>query len=88
MKTERLTAREIAKIDGAPRINALQVATLAAAKRTGLRLGISVEQGIFHVNALAFAINSAGKATGAADVRPLASFRAADEAAAYLDRMA
>lgn len=87
-KTERLTTREIAKIDAAPRINALQVATLTAAKRTGLRLGISIKQGVYQVEALAFATNGAGRAVGGADVRPLASFRSADEAASYLDGMA
>jgi hypothetical protein len=85
VKTERLTAREIAKIDGAPRISALQVATLDAAKRTGLRLGVAVEKGAYHVNAMAFATNSAGRTVGGADVRRIGTFWTADAAIACLE---
>jgi hypothetical protein len=84
-KTERLTAREIAKIDAVPVINAVQAATLAAAKRTGVRMGVSVKNGAYHVNALAFATNSAGRIVGGADVRPIGTFWTADAAIACLN---
>lgn len=88
-KTEQLSEREIAKIDAVPIFNPLQKATLAASKRTGIRLGLSVAGGTYHVEALAFALRN-GRAAGAPDARRLASFPTSDVPAviAYLDAMA
>ena len=87
-KTEILSDREIAKIDGAPNINPLQQATLAACKRTGLRLGLAVEAGRYHVQALAFTLKN-GRATGSADSRRLATFPTTDVPAviAYMNAL-
>jgi len=80
MKTDQLTAAEIARLPGVPRITPLQIATLDAKARTGRRYGVSVSKGRYVVSLVSFALNAKGETTGGASEQNLASFPVADVA--------
>jgi hypothetical protein len=90
MKTDRLTASELATATTAHRYNPLQAATLDARIRTGRRYGVSVAKGRYIIDAVSYALNAKGNTTGAADVETLASFLVSDvdHVIAYLDAIA
>jgi len=89
MKTDRLTAAELATAATARRFNDLQSATLDARIRTGRRYGVSVAKGKYHVDVVSFALNAKGNTTGAADVEILAVFPTVDvdHVVAYLNAL-
>jgi hypothetical protein len=89
MKTDKLTAKEIARLPSVPRITPLQAATLAAKARTGRRYMVSVSKGRHLVSLASYALNAKGDTTGGADVQELASFPTSDVPAvvAYLDTL-
>ncbi len=90
LKTDKLTAAEMARIPTVPRVTPLQIATLNAKARTGRRYGVSVAKGRYYVGVLSYALNANGETSGAADVEELADFATSDvdHLIAYLDRMA
>lgn len=84
MKTEQLTAKEIDRMASAPRFSLMQFAVMDAQSRTKKRLGVSVEQGAYHVSAVAYAVKNE-KVSGAADMRRLASFGSQSEVVEFLN---
>lgn len=90
LKTDKLTAAEMARLPTVPRITPLQIATLNAKARTGRRFTVSVAKGRYMVNVASYALNAAGDITGGADVAGLADFATSDfdRVIAYLDRLA
>lgn len=90
MKTDRLTASELATATTAHRYNPLQAATLEARLRSGRRYGVSVSKGRYIVDVVSYAVTAGGKTTGAADVEKLVSFPVSDvdRVIAYLDAIA
>lgn len=87
MKTETLTAGEIEKMNARPVILPMQGAVRDAQARSGVRLGVSVEQGVYHISAVAYAVKG-GKVFGSADLRRIASVSSQDEVATFLNSWA
>jgi hypothetical protein len=90
LKTDKLTASELATAANARRFTPLQSATLDAMLRTGRRYGVSVTKGRYIVSIGSYALNAKGETSGACDIEKLADFATADvdHVIAYLDRMA
>jgi hypothetical protein len=90
LKTDKLTASELARLPNVPIFNELQGATLAAKARTGRRYSVSAAKRRYHVQILSFALNGKGDTTGGADIEKLADFAISDidHVIAYLDRVA
>lgn len=86
-RTINLTAEEIAKLDTVPRFNnprfptfaAIQEATIALRKRTGIRYGTQVKQGRYDIVTVAYAINGKGKPTGGGAVDIIVAGLTGDE---------
>lgn len=88
LKTESLTAAELAEIPSIKIRCDLQRATLAARRATGIRYGTAVAAGVFQVGVIAYAINRKGEPTGRGSVRVVADGMTMAEAAQYLDAIA
>lgn len=85
MKTEHLTAKEVAALDTTPRFgSAIQEETLALRKRSGLRYGTSVGKGDFSIYVCAYALNKKGEPTGLGDLRTIQDGLKAEDVPAAL----
>ena len=85
MKTDRLTAHEIAFKQGVSIISALQRATIEASLRTGRRYGVQVGAGKYDVVVTKFALNVKGDTRGTADVEILMPRCSEAQAIDFLD---